>query len=393
MDDKVDGNCKAAETGGLEQLLILEEGDDIDSIMCNIKKDKCEEETAVVTEESDRSSNIKEENILSTEGEQQEEEETGMSEDRTVKQTEMHKEESGGEADERIQRKTERKDTEADTEVKKHDNAMVMAGTEENVASVVAETVGEGKETASHNVPRPEEPGTDEEEKTDIKSTEVVLRPKTQLHVDMPTTSKDFLSPNDAQKKVNRLSSDFPDALYEFLQKVQEGRRINDQRCSFRLEGQRRRCYSEPSTPRLSTSKAVMFSSMTSLQREEFFELVATSQARRLDDQRAEAESIQPLPPKPQAPPAPASPPQPPKPDRKLSIKASIKKTAAAPAPRPKEELYNMILSSQAQGRLEEQRSRAPGPMDDEDFFSLLLKVQGGRMDEQRTELPLGGKD
>lgn len=26
--------------------------------------------------------------------------------------------------------------------------------------------------------------------------------------------------------------------------------------------------------------------------------------------------------------------------------------------------------------------------MDDEDFFSLLLKVQGGRMEEQRTELP-----
>lgn len=26
--------------------------------------------------------------------------------------------------------------------------------------------------------------------------------------------------------------------------------------------------------------------------------------------------------------------------------------------------------------------------MDDEDFFSLLLRVQGGRMDEQRTELP-----
>lgn len=45
-------------------------------------------------------------------------------------------------------------------------------------------------------------------------------------------------------------------------------------------------------------------------------------------------------------------------------------------------------LSPQAQGRLEDQRSRAPGPMDDEDFFSLLLRVQGGRMDEQRTELP-----
>uniref|UniRef100_A0A668SGE1 G protein signaling modulator 1a n=1 Tax=Oreochromis aureus TaxID=47969 RepID=A0A668SGE1_OREAU len=89
-----------------------------------------------------------------------------------------------------------------------------------------------------------------------------------------------------------------------------------------------------------------VFSSMTSLQKEEFFDLVATAQGRRLEDQRP------------------------------------------APVPAPKDDLYDMILTTQAQGRLEDQRSRAPGPMDDEDFFSLLLRVQGGRMDEQRTELP-----
>uniref|UniRef100_A0A3P9PZ93 Uncharacterized protein n=1 Tax=Poecilia reticulata TaxID=8081 RepID=A0A3P9PZ93_POERE len=99
----------------------------------------------------------------------------------------------------------------------------------------------------------------------------------------------------------------------------------------------------------------LVFSSMTSLQKEEFFDLVATAQARRLDDQRAQ-------------------------------LGGSL-------APKPKcrsfrDDLYDMILTTQAQGRLEDQRSRAPGPMDDEDFFSLLLKVQGGRMDEQRTELP-----
>lgn len=146
---------------------------------------------------------------------------------------------------------------------------------------------------------------------------------------------------------------------------------------------------------------------MTSLQTEEFFELVATAQARRLDDQRALLSSL-------------------PK-SRTRSLRGSIKqltlvrRTAPAPAPdpkpapAPKEDLYNMILTTQvshcstqgvekrkpyneltslhtchrqAQGRLEDQRSRAPGPMDDEDFFSLLLKVQGGRMEEQRTELP-----
>lgn len=155
---------------------------------------------------------------------------------------------------------------------------------------------------------------------------------------------------------------------------------------------------------------------MTSLQREEFFELVATAQARRLDDQRAQLHRS----------PLPKS--------KSRSFRGSIKQLSfvrkpasdPTPAPVPKEDLYNMILTTQvsrlvcldafmairaeqvlkiktiflcthfwheptytqAQGRLEDQRSRAPGPMDDEDFFSLLLRVQGGRMDEQRTELP-----
>uniref|UniRef100_A0A3Q0QX77 Uncharacterized protein n=1 Tax=Amphilophus citrinellus TaxID=61819 RepID=A0A3Q0QX77_AMPCI len=112
----------------------------------------------------------------------------------------------------------------------------------------------------------------------------------------------------------------------------------------------------------LSHFVTVLFSSMTSLQKEEFFDLVATAQGRRLDDQRASFRgSI-----------------------KQLSL--SVKKPA--PVPVPKDDLYDMILTTQAQGRLEDQRSRAPGPMDDEDFFSLLLRVQGGRMDEQRTELP-----
>ncbi|XP_051263692.1 G-protein-signaling modulator 2 [Dicentrarchus labrax] len=183
-------------------------------------------------------------------------------------------------------------------------------------------------------------------------------------------------------KKAHRLTPDFPEALYELLCTLQEGRRLNDQRCSFRLESgiRRRRCHSEPNTSK--PANRVVFSSMTSLQKEEFFELVATSQARRLDDQRAQLEKSPP--PKPKA----------------RSFRGSIKQLSfvkrpspvpapvPVPVPVPNEDLYNMILTTQAQGRLEDQRSRAPGPMDDEDFFSLLLRVQGGRMDEQRTELP-----
>ncbi|XP_069031395.1 G-protein-signaling modulator 1 [Embiotoca jacksoni] len=185
-------------------------------------------------------------------------------------------------------------------------------------------------------------------------------------------------------KKAHRLTPDFPDALYELLCSLQEGRRLNDQRCSFRLETGigRRRCHSEPNTNK--PANRVVFSSMTSLQKEEFFELVATTQARRLDDQRAQLERC------------------PPPKAKGRTFRGSIKQLSfarkpspslspspsPAPAPAPKQDLYDMILTTQAQGRLEDQRSRAPGPMDDEDFFSLLLRVQGGRMEEQRTELP-----
>lgn len=177
-------------------------------------------------------------------------------------------------------------------------------------------------------------------------------------------------------KKAHRLTPDFPDSLFELLCTLQEGRRLNDQRCSFRLEGgiRRRRCHSEPNTRK--PTNRVVFSSMTSLQKEEFFDLVATAQARRLDDQRAQLGRS--LPPK----------------SKSRSFRGSlkqlslVKKTGPEPVPVPKDDLYDMILTTQAQGRLEDQRSRAPGPMDDDDFFSLLLKVQGGRMDEQRTELP-----
>lgn len=175
-------------------------------------------------------------------------------------------------------------------------------------------------------------------------------------------------------KKAHRLTPDFPDALYELLCTLQEGRRLNDQRCSFTTDTamMRRRCHSEPNT--IKPSHRVVFSSMSSLQKEEFFDQVATAQARRLNDQRAKLERS-----------------PPPKPKGR-SFRGSIKQLSFVkkpePAPVPKEELYSMLLHTQAQGRLEDQRSRAPGPMDDEVFFSLLLRVQGGRMDEQRTELP-----
>lgn len=87
----------------------------------------------------------------------------------------------------------------------------------------------------------------------------------------------------------------------------------------------------------LSLLSTVVFSSMTSLQKEEFFDLVATAQARRLDDQRAQLEKS-----------------QPPK-SKGRSFRGSIRQLSFArrpapapvPVPVPKEDLYNMILSTQ----------------------------------------------
>ncbi|MBN3290607.1 GPSM2 protein, partial [Polypterus senegalus] len=192
--------------------------------------------------------------------------------------------------------------------------------------------------------------------------------------------------------KAHRLTPDFPDALIDLLVQFQS-RRLNDQRCSFRRERdemRKRRCYSEPSTPQ--GLHKVFFSSMSSLQAEEFFEMLASTQGRRLDDQRAELK---------EPPPPPPAQPSEFHPIRRMSqfiSRASARmkedsplipvKENLPPKKDADEELYSMILSYQVQGRIDDQRSVPPGPVDDEDFFSLLLRVQGGRMEEQRVEMP-----
>lgn len=55
------------------------------------------------------------------------------------------------------------------------------------------------------------------------------------------------------RSQAHRLTPDFPESLYELLCTLQEGRRLNDQRCSFSLDVaaagvRRRRCHSEPNT-------------------------------------------------------------------------------------------------------------------------------------------------
>lgn len=83
----------------------------------------------------------------------------------------------------------------------------------------------------------------------------------------------------------------------------------------------------------------VVFSSMTSLQKEEFFDLVATAQGRRLEDQRAQLGR--------------SSPPK----TKTRSVRGSIRQLSLsvkkpAPVPAPKDDLYDMILTTQVSNEL-----------------------------------------
>lgn len=335
--DSTEIKVEMAEGGLLEPLVITEEGD----ISETVTKQSQSGESALKKEEKHSGEDKNEKDIAS----------------------EMYSELENNTAEEQTG------DVVVDVEGKSEESENVEEG---------QNTVESTSEGQTHTVMRIHEKPEKSSDTEDKKVTED--EPK----VDIKTLNSSEKQPEDTQsqqedaKKAHRLTPDFPDALYDLLCTLQEGRRLNDQRCSFRLEsGMRRRCHSEPNTTK--PANRVIFSSMTSLQKEEFFEFVATTQARRLDDQRAQLER--------------SSPPK----TKARSFRGSIKqlsfvkkpeKPAPVPVPAPKEDLYNMILTTQAQGRLEDQRSRAPGPMDDEDFFSLLLRVQGGRMDEQRTELP-----
>ncbi|XP_029441368.1 G-protein-signaling modulator 3 isoform X2 [Rhinatrema bivittatum] len=177
--------------------------------------------------------------------------------------------------------------------------------------------------------------------------------------------------------------SDPTETFFDLLCQFQS-RRMNDQRCSFRRKprGDTRPWRSAPSSP-VGERRAV-FASALSLQTEEFFDLVAWSQARRLDDQRAEPLENE----------LRAAEPRDGREAGRLAEREARKtwrkvrqRAVTEPCAAPDEELYNTILTHQAE-RIEEQRSDPPLPPAARDLFDLLLRLQGERMDEQRVELP-----
>ncbi|KAL8174572.1 UNVERIFIED_CONTAM: G-protein-signaling modulator 1 [Gekko kuhli] len=168
--------------------------------------------------------------------------------------------------------------------------------------------------------------------------------------------------------KIKRAPSE-EECFFDLLSKFQSNR-MDDQRCT--LEECQKEMGEAASTPlpvleeRISQS-----SSMASPQTEELFDLIASSQGRRLNDQRASVGSL---------------------PGLRITHNNFGHLCMEGSTQEPGDEFFNMLIKCQS-SRIDDQRCAPPdsiphGPtMPDEDFFSLIQRVQAKRMDEQRVDL------
>ncbi|XP_024062416.2 G-protein-signaling modulator 1 isoform X3 [Terrapene carolina triunguis] len=171
-----------------------------------------------------------------------------------------------------------------------------------------------------------------------------------------------------SEKKISRAPSD-EECFFDLLSKFQSSR-MDDQRCPLeecQTEAAEAAATSVPALEeRISQSSLI-----ASPQTEEFFDLIASSQSRRLDDQRASVGSL---------------------PGLRITHNNLGHLRMEGDAQEPGDEFFNMLMKCQS-SRIDDQRCAPPdavprGPtMPDEDFFSLIQRVQAKRMDEQRVDL------
>ncbi|KFP18874.1 G-protein-signaling modulator 1, partial [Egretta garzetta] len=163
----------------------------------------------------------------------------------------------------------------------------------------------------------------------------------------------------------------YDECFFDLLSKFQSNR-MDDQRCPLE------ECPSEAAEAEQCAGQAgagrqvgAQSSLMASPQTEEFFDLIASSQSRRLDDQRANVGNL---------------------PGLRITHNNLGHLRVEGDAQEPGDEFFNMLMKCQS-SRIDDQRCAPPdsiprGPtMPDEDFFSLIQRVQAKRMDEQRVDL------
>uniref|UniRef100_A0AAQ4RTU2 G protein signaling modulator 2, like n=1 Tax=Gasterosteus aculeatus aculeatus TaxID=481459 RepID=A0AAQ4RTU2_GASAC len=176
--------------------------------------------------------------------------------------------------------------------------------------------------------------------------------------------------------QLNRCST--KDGFFDLLSRFQ-GNRMDDQRCSL-MDGQSHlTAHSSPSSsPPVADRKSTLGSETPLQDPGHFLELLDSSQARRLDDQRVSQSHF---------------------PGLRLNTPHTqslySRLEATAEKPQGDDVFFDMLVKCQG-SRLNDQRCAAPpskskGPtVPDEDFFSLIVRSQSNRMEEQRVLAPLG---
>ncbi|KAL7984861.1 hypothetical protein Chor_003431 [Crotalus horridus] len=161
------------------------------------------------------------------------------------------------------------------------------------------------------------------------------------------------------------------EGFFDLLSRFQSNR-MDDQRYCF--QDRNRLTVAASATPSRIMQKSFS-ASMVSPHTDEFLDMLANSQSRRLDDQRASASNL---------------------PGLRLNQHNSqsvLGHLMASKNSEPDDDFFDILIKCQG-SRLDDQRCEPPpnipkGPtVPDEDFFSLILRSQEKRMDEQRVFPP-----
>uniref|UniRef100_A0A8C2ITS4 G protein signaling modulator 1b n=1 Tax=Cyprinus carpio TaxID=7962 RepID=A0A8C2ITS4_CYPCA len=160
----------------------------------------------------------------------------------------------------------------------------------------------------------------------------------------------------------------YEDCFFDLLSKFQSSR-MDDQRCQLDEPPNGENAEGADPNP---LNDMIDASLLTSPQTEELFDLIASSQSRRLDDQRVNVSNL---------------------PGLRITHNNLGHLVGESDPQEPSDDFFNMLIKCQS-SRIDDQRCSPPegGPraptVPDEDFFSLIQRVQAKRMDEQRVHLP-----